>query len=170
MVFDKLVSWSDHPDSGVRHYSGSAVYGGSFTYTRPVGANEHLKPAVYLDLGKVAVMAEVTLNGKNLGILWRPPYRAEITGEVVEGKNTLEVRVVNLWVNRMIGDELLPEDSERNPEGTLKRWPQWLQEGKPSPTGRSTFTTWRLWKKDSPLQSSGLIGPVTIVSSARLIR
>jgi hypothetical protein len=169
MVFDKLVSWADHPDSAVQHYSGSAVYGGSFTYTRPVSANEHLKPVVYLDLGKVAVMAEVILNGKNLGILWRPPYRVEITGEVAEGKNDLEIRVVNLWVNRMIGDELLPEDSERNPEGTLKRWPQWLQEGKPSPAGRSTFTTWRLWKKDSPLQSSGLIGPVTIVSSVRLI-
>jgi hypothetical protein len=62
----------------------------------------------------------------------------------------------------MIGDEQLPEDSSRNPNGTLKEWPQWLQEGQPSPTGRSTFTSWRLWKKDSALQESGLIGPVTL--------
>jgi hypothetical protein len=66
----------------------------------------------------------------------------------------------------MIGDEQLPEDSERKTKGrgkgTLKEWPQWLQEGKPSPTGRYTFTTWRLWSKDSPLQDSGLIGPVRL--------
>jgi hypothetical protein len=75
----------------------------------------------------------------------------------------LEIKVVNLWPNRMIGDEQLPDDSERNPDGTLKTWPTWLESGQKSPTGRYTFTTWRLWKKDSPLQQSGLIGPVKIV-------
>jgi GH25 family lysozyme M1 (1,4-beta-N-acetylmuramidase) len=70
-------------------------------------------------------------------------------------------------INRMIGDEQLPEDSERNPNGTLKSWPKWLAEGKPSPTGRFTFTSWRLWQKDSPLQESGLLGPVTIQRIAR---
>ncbi len=68
----------------------------------------------------------------------------------------------------MIGDEQLPEDSERNPKGTLKAWPQWLQDGKPSPAGRHTFTTWRLWSKDSALQDSGLIGPVRLKYAARL--
>jgi hypothetical protein len=62
----------------------------------------------------------------------------------------------------MIGDEFLPEDSERNENGTLKKWPDWLQEGKPSPTGRYTFTSWRLWNKSAQLQPSGLLGPVTI--------
>ncbi len=62
----------------------------------------------------------------------------------------------------MIGDEQLPEDSDRHANGTLKAWPQWVNEGKPSPTGRYTFTSWRLWKKDSPLQTSGLLGPVTV--------
>ena len=65
----------------------------------------------------------------------------------------------------MIGDELLPEDSDRNPNGTLKAWPKWVLEGKPSPTGRCTFTTWRLWKKDDALLESGLIGPVRILTA-----
>jgi hypothetical protein len=80
----------------------------------------------------------------------------------------LEVRVVNLPINRMLGDELLPEDSERNANGTLKGWPQWLLDGKPSPTGRFTFTSWRLWKTGAPLQESGLLGPVTVRASAKI--
>jgi hypothetical protein len=62
----------------------------------------------------------------------------------------------------MIGDEHLPEDSERHPDGTLRAWTPWLQAGLPSPSGRFTFTSWRLWRKDSPLQPSGLPGPVTL--------
>ena len=71
--------------------------------------------------------------------------------------------MVNLWINRQIGDEQLPEDSDRKPNGTLKSWPAWLAEGKPSPTGRYTFTSWRLWKKGDPLVESGLLGPVTLL-------
>ena len=84
---------------------------------------------------------------------------------LADGENTLEVKVVNLWINRLIGDEQLPEDSERNPNGMLKAWPQWVQDGKPSPTGRYTFTTVRLWKKGDSLVESGLLGPVTIQST-----
>jgi hypothetical protein len=78
------------------------------------------------------------------------------------GSNDLEIKVTNLWPNRMIGDELLPEDSDRNEDGTLKSWPQWLLDGKPSPMGRYTFTTWRLWSKDDSLQQSGLLGPALL--------
>ena len=77
------------------------------------------------------------------------------------------MKVVNLPINRMLGDEFLPEDSERNENGTLKKWPEWLLKGQPSPAGRFTFTSWRLWTKDSLLQESGLIGPVTLRVSAR---
>jgi hypothetical protein len=116
-----------------------------------------------LSLGEVRIMAEVILNGKNLGIFWNSPFRLDITDAIVPGENKLEVKVVNLWVNRQIGDEFLPEDTDRNPDGTLKSWPKWLLEGKSSPTGRQSFTTFRLWHKDDPLQPSGLLGPVRIV-------
>ena len=107
-------------------------------------------------------MARVTLNGHDLGTLWKPPYCVDITDAAKVGDNALEIQVVNLWPNRMIGDEQMPEDSERNADGTLKAWPQWLNAGQPSPTGRYTFTSWRLWKKDDALLPSGLLGPVTL--------
>jgi len=113
-------------------------------------------------------MAEVRLNGKDLGILGKPPYRLDVSGAVKAGDNALEVKVTNLWVNRMIGDEQLPEDSKRTPNGTLAAWPPWLLEGKSSPTGRFTFTSWRLSKKGEPLLESGLLGPVTLRAAARI--
>ena len=116
----------------------------------------------YLDLGRVEVMAEPKLNGQALGTLWKPPYRLDVTAAVKPGVNALEVKVVNLWINRMIGDEQLPEDSDRNADGTLKKWPTWLEQGRPSPTGRFTFTTWRLYKRGDPLVPSGLLGPVLL--------
>ena len=122
----------------------------------------------YIELGKVAVMAEVRVNGKDLGIAWKPPYRVDATKAVKPGDNVLEVKVVNLWINRQIGDEQLPEDCDRNADGTLKRWPAWLQEGKPSPTGRYTFSSWKLWKKGDPLQESGLLGPVKLHQAVRI--
>jgi hypothetical protein len=118
----------------------------------------------YLDLGKVDVMAEVRVNGKPIGTCWKAPYRLDVTDALKVGPNDLEIKVVNLWINRMIGDESLSEDSERNPNGTLTKWPDWLTQGKPSPTGRLTFTSWKLWHKDEPLAESGLIGPVTIMT------
>jgi hypothetical protein len=162
VTFDKLISWSAHSDPGVKHFSGAATYTNTVNVPGEMLGEKH---RLYLDLGKVQVMAQVKLNGKDLGILWKPPYRLDITETARPGKNEIEVRVANLWVNRLIGDEQLPEDSARNKDGTLKEWPQWLKEGKPSPTGRYTFTTWRLWSKDAPLQDSGLLGPVMLQSS-----
>ena len=162
VTFDALIDWSKHTDPGVKYFSGEATYRTSFNWTPGKSQISNLKSQILLDLGKVAVMAQVKLNGKDLGTLWKPPFTVDITRAVKRGENTLEVRVVNLWINRLIGDEQLPEDSERNPDGTLKKWPPWLQQGKPSPTGRFTFTSWRLWKKDAALRESGLLGPVTL--------
>jgi hypothetical protein len=162
ITLDKLMSWSDHSDNGVKHFSGAATYNTRFVVPDGMaGKNRH----VHLDLGKVQIMAQVILNGKDLGLFWKPPFLIDVTDAVKAGENKLEVTVVNLWINRMIGDELLPEDSDRNPDGTLKSWPTWVNEGKPSPSGRFTFTSWRLWKKNAPLQESGLIGPVTLMAS-----
>ncbi|MCL5096016.1 MAG: hypothetical protein M1608_00470, partial [Candidatus Omnitrophica bacterium] len=168
VTLDRLVSWSDYPDPGVKYYSGTGTYHATFNWNSPA-QNQNHETKVYLDLGRVEVMAQVKLNNRDLGILWKQPYRVDITRAIKPGENTLEVAVVNLWINRMIGDEQLPEDSDRNPNGTLKSWPQWLEEGKPSPTGRFTFTSWRLWPKNSPLQPSGLLGPVTLEMTRKTV-
>ena len=164
VTLDKLISWSEHPDSGVKYFSGTATY--SKTFGVP---SDLVKPGqhCFLDLGTVAIMAQVKLNGKDLGILWKPPFRMDVTPALKAGENLLEIKVVNLWVNRIIGDEQLPEDSDRN-GSTLRSWPQWLLDGKPSPTGRYTFTTWRLWNKTEDLVPSGLLGPVTIQAAREI--
>jgi hypothetical protein len=159
VTLDRLISWSEHPDAGVKYFSGTATYRKAFNVPPDLLTPDRRQ---HLDLGQVAVMAEVKLNGKDLGILWKPPYRVEVTSALRTGDNVREVKVVNLWINRLIGDEQLPEDSNRNPEGTLKSWPQWVLDGKPSPAGRYTFTSWRLWKKTDALVASGLLGPVAI--------
>jgi hypothetical protein len=164
VTLDKLVSWSQHPDKGVKYFSGTAAYKTTFHVSADMlGENRRL----YLDLGDAREIAQVKLNGKDVGILWKAPFRVDVTDAVQAGDNTLEVRVTNNWINRMIGDEQLPEDSKRHPAGNLVEWPNWLLEGKPSPTGRRTFTTWRHWGKDSPLTESGLLGPVTVSAAQR---
>ena len=157
-----LSDWSRHSNPGVRYFSGVAAYSNAFALPAGLLAQNR---RLYLDLGRVAVIARPKLNGQDLGILWKAPFRAEITGVVREGQNRLEIEVVNLWPNRMIGDEQLPEDSDRNPNGTLREWPAWVEQGKSSPAGRVTFTSWRLWKKDSALLESGLLGPVRVVTA-----
>ena len=164
VTFEKLEDWSKRPEDGIKYYSGTARYQTTFRSTPTATPTK-----TWLDLGKVAVMAEVKLNGKELGILWKPPFRVEVTDAIRPGENKLEVKVVNLFINRQIGDEQLPEDSDRLSggyfDGKAKSWPQWLQEGKSSPTGRFTFSSWKLWKKTDPLVESGLLGPVTIQST-----
>ncbi len=161
VALDDLISWTTHTNSGVRYFSGTA------TYEKEIGiaadqlvANREL----WLDLGAVKNFAEVSLNGNDLGILWKPPFRVNITAAAKSGANKLIVKVTNLWPNRLIGDEQLPDDREWNGK-QLKAWPQWLLDGKSSPTGRLTFTTWHHWTKTSPLLKSGLLGPVTLRSA-----
>ena len=160
----KLISWTEHPDTGVKYFSGTATYKKSFDHQSTI---HNSQSKIYLDLGQLKNIAEIKLNGKDLGILWKPPYRVEVTDVLRTGSNELEVRITNLWPNRLIGDEQLPEDREW--DGIhIKSWPQWLLDGKPSPTGRFTFTTWHHWTKgDEPL-ASGLFGPVLLRTAVKV--
>ena len=83
-------------------------------------------------------MAEVRVNGKELGIVWNGAYRVNVTPALASGDNVLDVKVVNLWVNRQIGDEQLPDDCDRNANGTLKSWPKWFQRRQAEP-GRPLY-------------------------------
>lgn len=165
-TFDHLISWPDSPDTGIRYFSGSAIYDKDFTVPASM-----VTPgvAVRLDLGEVKNFATVTLNGHLLPVLWKPPFALEVTGLVRPGVNHLRVKVTNLWPNRIIGDEQLPPDAEWDGDH-LKRWPDWLVGGKPrSQTGRVTFATWRYYDKNSPLLPSGLLGPVRLEAAKRMI-
>ncbi len=175
VTLERLISWTDHPNAGVKYFSGTATYRKRFE----VPARTLSRACHYcLDLGRVAVIAEAKLNGRELGVLWKPPFRADVTEIFHAGANELVVHVVNLWPNRLIGDDHLPPDCEWVPPstprnltphtwgGVLEHWPNWLLENKPSPTGRLTFTTWRHWSKDDPLLESGLLGPVRILATA----
>jgi hypothetical protein len=161
VTLDKLISWTDHANSGVRYFSGTATYEKEIDISADrLAAGREL----WIDLGAVKNFAEVSLNDKNLGVLWKPPFRVNVTAAAKAGVNKLVVKVTNLWPNRLIGDEQLPPDREWN-GARLAAWPQWLLDGKPSPTGRLTFTTWHHYTKDSRLLESGLLGPVTLQTS-----
>ncbi|NLE60823.1 MAG: hypothetical protein GX616_20955 [Planctomycetes bacterium] len=135
IMFDKLVDWTTRPEEGIKYYSGKAVY--EKTFDLPESLRQPGK-RVYLDLGKLKNVAEVRLNGKDLGVVWTAPWHVEITAAVRPTGNELEIDIVNLWPNRLIGDARLPENT------------------------RLTVTNVKKFKPDSPLMPSGLLGPVTI--------
>jgi hypothetical protein len=155
VIFDKLGDWTNRQEEGIKFYSGTATYKKSFILSKEtVKASRPL----YLDLGRVDCMARVRLNGIEIGTLWTAPWSLEITGAAKEGENELEIQVVNLWPNRLIGDEQYPSD------GIQKRqWPEWLLKNQSRPTERITFASYSFYKKNSPLLKSGLQGPVRIL-------
>lgn len=112
-------------------------------------------------------MGRVRVNGQDCGVAWKPPYRVDITGAAKAGENALEIDVVNLWINRMIGDEQLPEDAEWKDFETLAGWPEWFKAGQMRPSGRYTFTSAKHYTKDTPPVPSGLLGPVTLMVEKR---
>ena len=165
LKLDTLISWTEHSDPEMKHFSGTASYSKQFDVPTDRLSEDH---TIRLDLGDVQIFAEVILNGKNLGILWKPPYQLDVTGLLEPKDNQLEVCVTNLWVNRLIGDEHYPVtdtyiSGKRPGENLIDKIPQWLKKGSPRPaTERKTFTTARFYTKDSPLLESGLIGPVQL--------
>lgn len=169
-TFDKLISWPEHKEPGIRFFSGTATYEKEFEIPEALFGNDR---ELYLDLGEVAVIARARLNGKDLRTLWKPPFRVRVDGAARPGKNRLEIRVTNLWPNRMIGDAALPDDIEWQPAGKgtslPKVWPEWLVQGKPRPSGRIAFCTRKdVYSKDDPLLPSGLIGPVRVRAAVRM--
>lgn len=135
VIMETLADWSAFDDEKIKYYSGEAVYKNEFNLSA-LPSDE-----VYLDLGNVSVMAKVKVNGHEAGGVWTAPWRVRITDYIQEGANTIEIRVVNNWVNRLIGDSRLPIDK------------------------RTTWAPINPYRPESPLQSSGLIGPVRVVSS-----
>ena len=158
VAFERLVSWPERPEPEIRYFSGTATYEKELEFKA-----DDLAPGkvVAIDLGRVEVMALLKVNGRDFGVLWKPPFRAEITRALRPGKNRLEIQVVNLWPNRLIGDEQLPEEGEWN-GAVMKSWPEWLVKGQPSPGKRTTFTTIKHWSKYDKLLDSGLLGPVVL--------
>ena len=137
---DKLTSWSDSSDEGVKYFSGK----GTYTKTIDAPADWSAKGAhVWLDLGDVKNLAEVSVNGKSLGIVWKTPYRVDITGALKAGKNTIEIKVTNAWVNRIIGDR------------------------QPNVAKTYTFTSPKFYKAESKLVASGLLGPVRVIRTTK---
>lgn len=136
-----LASWSEHELPGVRYFSGT----GSYHRQIDVPADWHQRGRrIFLDLGSVREVAQVLINGKDVGTLWKAPYRVDVTDALRPGSNALEIRVTNLWPNRLIGD---------------------LQAGNPEQitwTKTSPLFARNQWKADSPLLPSGLLGPVRI--------
>ena len=163
--FELLEDWSTRAEVGIKYFSGTAVYRKTFDMPEFQRATNK-PPRFWLDLGRVFNMARVRLNGRDLGVVWCAPWRVEITDAIHKSGNLLEVEVVNLWPNRLIGDEFQPPDAEYGKGGNLLRWPDWLLKNEPRPSkGRYTFATWRHFTKDSPLLPSGLVGPVRLLRS-----
>ncbi|MGN6818015.1 MAG: glycosyl hydrolase, partial [Sphingomonas sp.] len=171
ITLDRLTSLHRHADFGVRHFSGTATWRTRFAVpASALGGDRRL----YLDLGRVEVIARVIVNGKPVGALWKPPFRLDVTDAVRAGENLLEVQVTNLWPNRLIGDEHFPTENDYSVnafgwDGGIAALPDWYREGRPQPKGqRVAFATWKHYSADSPLLESGLLGPV-MLRSARLI-
>jgi hypothetical protein len=135
---DRLSSWTENADAGVKYFSGTGTY--SKTIQAP--ANWFQSGAqLWMDLGDVKNLAQISINGKPLGIVWKPPFRVDVTGALKPGANAVEIGVTNLWVNRLIGDQQ---------PGIAKKY---------------TYTAQQFYQADSPVLVSGLLGPVQIIRS-----
>ncbi len=156
VTFDVLEDWTKRPEEGIRYYSGTATY--AKTFDLPSGAP---KPK-YLDLGLVKNVAQVVLNGKDLGTVWTAPWRVDITDTVKETGNELQIEVVNLWPNRLIGDGKLPRDQRRTVTN-VRTYDAVLPVDLDS-NGCPQCESRRKTGKEPPLLSSGLLGPVTLRS------
>jgi hypothetical protein len=139
-TFVSLTPWNENADQGIKYFSGTGIY----TKTLQAPADWFKAGTeLWIDLGKVQSLAEVFVNGKSLGIVWKTPFRINATEALKQGENKLEIKVTNLWVNRLIGDR------------------------QPDVKETFTYTITKPYKADSPLKPSGLMGPVQVISLSR---
>ncbi|HNQ89002.1 MAG TPA: glycosyl hydrolase [Verrucomicrobiota bacterium] len=136
VTFEPLVDWTRHPDAGIRHFSGAAVYRKPFALPSPVATEAGAR--LILDLGSVRDLATVRVNGREIGTRWLAPFQFDITDAARPGSNTLEIEIVNVWNNRLVGDAALPAGQ------------------------RMSFLLAPTVSKDAPLLPAGLLGPVRL--------
>ena len=138
VLWNGLISWTESEDPGIRYFSGTASYTTEFEFGEPLLPEGQ---GWLLDLGALREVAEVTLNGQSLGILWKEPLQADVSGLLRSGRNVLEVKVTNLWNNRLMGDLLDP--------------------------GQKPYARTNMVLNARDLIPAGLFGPVTIRRVAR---
>jgi len=134
VVFETLQDWTKSTDDHIKYYSGTAFYTTKFSLKKLPKAEK-----CFIDLGRFTAMAKVSVNGTYVGGLWTAPYQLDITKMIKAGENELKIEVVNTWVNRLIGDQRLPEKE------------------------RQTWCPYNPYKAESQLQPSGLFGSVEIL-------
>ena len=132
-TFTTLKSWTENVDLGIKYFSGMAIYKNTFTVLSSG------KGIYKIDLGEVKNLAEVIINGKSQGIVWKKPFKVELKDALKIGENSIEIKVTNLWVNRLIGDQ------------------------QPDVKTKITYTTMPFYKTDSKLLPSGLMSPVKLI-------
>lgn len=172
LYLDTLSSLHVNPDKRVKYYSGKMSYSTKFKLTE---MKQGEKTRCKLDLGDIYNIAEVWINDKKVGTVWKKPYAIDITEFINNDINKLDVTIANTWINRIIGDESLPTGAEYDHEGTiftngrLINFPSWIySKSKPDSVKRFTFTTWQHFSKESELPPSGILGPVSVLLSGNL--
>jgi len=144
----ELISWTDHTNEGLKYYSGTGSYHKTFYIPDDwLGSDRR----VHLDLGDVRELAEIFVNGQSAGIIWKPPFRADISSYLKPGDNELKIEVMNLWINRLSGDMKLPEN-ERFTRSNIKK----------------DYSTYYSPAEPWHIQEAGLLGPVRLLSSLQV--
>lgn len=141
IIFENLSSLHTHMDKGIKYFSGTATYQKDIEISDDFIENG---ASYILELEKVCELAEIYVNNEKAGIVWKPPYKTDITKLLKTGKNTLKIRVANHWVNRLIGDELGKEEDRYLEPITRRHYDE---------------------KSEQVLLPSGLIGEVNIIKT-----
>ena len=147
VIFPELISWTDHENQAIKYYSGIVKYVKTFQYDINSSYGEGKK--VFLDLGELSKIADVSLNGKHLGVAWTKPFRFDVTGILKNGDNTLTVEVANTWSNRLKGDALT---GQKHTNTNIRT------------TNIAGLNKIQVPWAEVPLIRSGLFGPVTLMT------